>query len=88
MRRGFTAVAVAAALASPFGNAAAALTAPRAKPKPKKRVVTVKRRVAGAEAYAGRWGVLQVTLLVRKTTTIVGKRRTVKRTIVGAGVPV
>ncbi len=88
MRRALTAVAAAAAVALPYGNAAAALLAPQSKPKPKKRVVTVKKTVAGSEAYAGRWGPLQVTLVVRKTTTTVGTKKTVKRQILGLKVPV
>lgn len=89
MRRALTATVAAAAFAVPAGNAAAtALAQSKPKAKPKRRVVTVTKRVAGSEVYAGRWGPLRVTLVVKKTTTIVGAHRTVKRTIVGLDVPV
>lgn len=47
----------------------------------KKKVVT--RKVVGTSAQAGRWGYVQVTLVVRKTTTI-GTKTKVTRRIVGA----
>jgi uncharacterized protein with FMN-binding domain len=89
MRRAVTALVGAAALAAPAGDAVAAVVAnSRTKLKPRKRVLTVKKSVAGIPADAGRWGSIEVTLLVKKVTTIVGKHRTVKRTIVGVGVPI
>jgi uncharacterized protein with FMN-binding domain len=84
MRRAVTAAVAAAALAAPVANAAQI-----AKKKPLKgRVVTVKKRVAGIQGDAGQWGTVEVTLVVRKTTSIVGKRKTVRRKIVGVGVPI
>jgi uncharacterized protein with FMN-binding domain len=88
MRRSVTAVVSAFALAAPAANAGVALTRAGKPKKPKKRVVTVKKTVAGDQGYAGRWGTVKVTLVVRKTTTIVGKRKTVKRKVVGLKVPV
>lgn len=89
MRRAVTALVGAAALAAPAGDALAALTAKgRTKAKPKKKVITVKKRVAGIPGDAGRWGSVEVTLLVKRVTTIVGKHRAVKRRIVGVGVPI
>jgi uncharacterized protein with FMN-binding domain len=85
MRKTLTAVACAAALAIPVADATAAL---QAKAAPKKRVITVTKTVTGQPAQADRWGFVQVTLVVRKTTTIVGTRKTVKRKITGVRVPV
>ena len=87
MKRALTALVGAAAFAAPAANAA---TVARHKPKtkPKKRVVTVKKIVKGVQGSADRWGVVQVTLVVKKTTTIVGKRKHVKRQVVKLDVPV
>jgi uncharacterized protein with FMN-binding domain len=84
MRRALTAV-TAAALAAPVANAAQIA---KKKPLLEKRVVTVKKKVVGSMGNAGQWGTIEVTLLVRKTTTIVGKKKTVKRKIVDVGVPI
>jgi len=51
-------------------------------------VIVVKKHVAGIQGDAGRWGTVKVTLVVKKTTSIVGKHKTVKRRIVGVGVPI
>jgi uncharacterized protein with FMN-binding domain len=85
MRRALIAVTAAAALAAPVANAAQIA---KKKPLHKKRVVTVKKRVVGGQGEAGQWGTVEVTLLVKKTTTIVGKKKTVKRRIVDVGVPI
>ena len=89
MKRVLTAVIGAAALAAPAANAAQVLKhKPKKAAKTKKRVVIVKKKVAGVQGSADRWGWVQVTLIVKKTTTIVGKRKHVKRQIVKIGVPV
>jgi uncharacterized protein with FMN-binding domain len=85
MRKALTAAVAAAALAAPVANAAQIA---KKKPVQKKRVVTVKKRIAGIQGDAGRWGTVEVTLVVKKTTTLVGKHKTVKRRIVGVGVPI
>ena len=54
---------------------------------PKKVVVTTKT-IQGAQGSAGRWGYLQVTLIVKKTTTTVGTKKTVTRKITNVKVPV
>lgn len=83
MRRAVTASIGAAALAIPVANgvaatsSAAAATAAAAK---KKIVVT--KKVTGSSAQADRWGTVQVTLTVRKTTTVNGASRKVTRRIV------
>ncbi len=86
MRRALTALIGAAALAAPVANAA---TIAKKKPvKAKKRIVTIKKKITGVQGSADRWGVVQVTIIVKKTTTIVGKHKTVKRKIVGMAVPI
>jgi uncharacterized protein with FMN-binding domain len=71
-------------LAVPTTNAIAATTASTAKSK----VVVTTRRFLGSSVEADRWGPLQVAITVRKTTTTVGKKVTVKRRIVAVSVPV
>ncbi len=55
---------------------------------PKKKVVTVTKTVTGPDGNAGRWGTVEVTLIVKKVTTTVGKKVTVKRKITNVQVPV
>jgi len=55
---------------------------------PKKQVVTTTKTVQGSQAQADRWGTLQVTLTVKKTTTTVGTKKTVTRKITKVQVPV
>jgi uncharacterized protein with FMN-binding domain len=55
---------------------------------PKKHVVTTTKTIQGPQATADRWGTVQVTLTVKKTTTTVGAKKTVKRTITKVAVPV
>ena len=90
MRKTVTVALAAASLAFPAANAAAALreTSATTATAAKKRVVVKTVRVTGSEGFAGRWGNVEVTLVVKRTTTIVGKRKTVKRRIVSVGVPV
>jgi uncharacterized protein with FMN-binding domain len=83
IRRNITAAVSAVALILPVGNAVAA-----AATTVKKKVITVKKTVSGSQAQADRWGPLQVTLVVKKTTTVVGKKKTVTRKITAVGVPV
>ncbi len=89
MRKSITAAVTAVAVTLPVANAVAAATAPTAlKVAPKKKVVTIKKTVRGPAVEADRWGPLQVTLVVKKTTTTVGTRKTVKRQIAAVSVPV
>jgi len=67
--------------------AAVASTAALAATKPKKVVVTTKT-VQGTPGSADRWGSVQVTLIVKKTTTTVGAKKTVARKITSVKVPV
>src|SRR2546423_12549690 len=54
---------------------------------PKKKVVIATRSFTGAAAQADRWGEVQVTIVVRKTTTTIGTKKTVTRRIRSATVP-
>jgi uncharacterized protein with FMN-binding domain len=49
--------------------------------------VVVTRKVTGLSASAGQWGYVQVTLTVKKTTTTVGKKKTVARRIINISIP-
>jgi uncharacterized protein with FMN-binding domain len=74
------------ALAVPSDNAwAAAVTT---KTVPKKKVTVATKSFTGLPGSADRWGQVQVTIVVRKTTTIIGKKKTVKRRITAVRVPV
>ena len=46
------------------------------------------KRVTDPQAQADRWGYIQVTLIVKRTTTTVGTKKTVRRKITGVTVPV
>jgi len=70
------------ALASALPTASAAAAAP------KKKVITLTKTVAGPQAVADRWGYVEVTLTVKKTTTVVNGNKKVTRTITGVNVPV
>ena len=89
MRRTMIAVVGAATIAAPVGSALAATRATAvSKVTPKKKVVTLTKTVVGAQAQADRWGYIEVTLVVKKTTTTIGKKKTVKRQITAVNVPI
>ncbi|MGH2972113.1 MAG: FMN-binding protein [Gaiellaceae bacterium] len=52
-----------------------------------KKVVTTKT-VTGPQEVADRWGYVEVTLVVKKTTTTIGTHKKVARKITGVSVPV
>ena len=66
----------------------AAMTAAATLATTAKKVVTVTKKVTGPQAVADRWGYVEVTLTVKKTTTTVGTHKTVKRKITGVAVPI
>ena len=71
MRRAITALLGVAAIALPTANAWGAAT---------KNTGVVTRKFTGTAAQADRWGYVQVTITVRKTTTTVnGKRKVTRR---------
>ena len=52
------------------------------------RTVIVKKTVVGPQAIADRWGYVEVSLVVKKTTTTVGTHKKVTRKITAVNVPV
>ena len=89
MRKTTAAVLGAAALALPNVNALAAAKAAKTTTA-KTKVVTASKSFTGAVATADRWGDLQVTIVVKKTTTtnLKTKKKTVKKKITAVKVPV
>ena len=87
MRRAVVAVLGAATLALPAVNAVAATTAKAA---PKRKVVVKTKSFTGTAGSADRWGEVQVTIVVKKTTTtnLTTRKTTVKRRITAVKVPV
>jgi uncharacterized protein with FMN-binding domain len=81
MRRTITAGLGSLALAVPVGNAVAAGVAVKAAPK--KKVATLTKTVVGPAVQTDRWGTTQVTIVVKKTTTTVGTKKTVSRKVAG-----
>jgi uncharacterized protein with FMN-binding domain len=80
MKRIGTVTLTVLALAIPPANAVAAIRSnAEAKATPKKTVIT--RKVVGGAGQADRWGTVQVTLTVRKTTTVSakGKKKVVRK---------
>ena len=78
MRKAITAVVAAVAIGIPVADATAAA----------RKVVTVTKTVTGTQAQASRWGYVQVTLVVKKTTTTIGTKKTVVRKLTAVRVPV
>ena len=73
-----------ATLAVPATDAVAAVAkSGAATVAPKKTVVT--KKVSGPAAEANRWGTVQITVTVRKTTTVANGTRKVTRKIVDIG---
>ena len=81
MRRTITMLLTVAVLAVPVAEATAAVKAA------KKKVRVVTKTFTGSAVEAGRWGPLQVTIVVRKTTTITGTKRKVTRKLTALSVP-
>ena len=80
MRLALTTSMCALVLALPAVDGVAAARAATAA---KKKVAVVTRNFVGPAVQADRWGTVQVTIVVRKTTTTVGKKKTVARRITG-----
>lgn len=83
MRKVLTIVLTTLVLTLPAVNVFAAATAPKAL----KKTIVAKKTFTGSVAEADRWGNLQLTMVVKKTTTITGAKRTVKRHIESIKVP-
>ena len=88
MRKSLLVALTVAALALPNVQALAAVTAKKVAPK--KKVVTVTKSFTGTLGQADRWGNVEVTIVVKKTTTTVlkTKKSTVTRRITAVKVPV
>ncbi|MDX6600359.1 MAG: hypothetical protein QOE87_4246 [Gaiellales bacterium] len=84
MRKPLTTVLTTLVLTLPAVNVSAAATAPKAL----KKTIVAKRTFTGSVAQADRWGNLQITMVVKKTTTITGSKKTVKRHIESIKAPV
>jgi len=86
MRNAPLAVLGAAALATPAAGAAAAATARKAV---KTKTSTVTKSFTGTPGSAEQWGEVEVTLVVKKTTTtnLKTRKKTVKRHITAVHVP-
>jgi uncharacterized protein with FMN-binding domain len=80
MRKSITVLLTVAALALPIADATAATRATTKK-------IVVSKRFTGSVASVDRWGSLQVTIVVRKTTTIAGTKKKVTRKITAVSVP-
>ncbi len=81
MRKIITTLLTAAALALPVVDASAATTKAAA------RKIVVTKRFSGSVVSVDRWGNLQVTIVVRKTTTITGTKKKVTRKLTAIAVP-
>jgi uncharacterized protein with FMN-binding domain len=75
-------------LALPSVNAWAAAHQTVAKTTAKKKVTVATKSFTGAMAQVDRWGTLDVTIVVKKTTTTVGAKKTVTRKMTSVKVPV
>jgi uncharacterized protein with FMN-binding domain len=80
MRKSITVLLTVAALALSIADATAATRATTKK-------IVVSKRFTGSVASVDRWGSLQVTIVVRKTTTITGSKKKVTRKITAVSVP-
>jgi len=80
MRKSIIILLTAAALALPIVDATAATRATTKK-------IVVSKRFTGSLASVQQWGSLQVTILVRKTTTITGTKKKVTRKLTTVSVP-
>ena len=80
MRKSITILLTVAALALPIVDATAATRATTKK-------IVVSKRFTGSLASVQQWGSLQVTIVVRKTTTITGTKKKVTRKLTAVSVP-
>jgi uncharacterized protein with FMN-binding domain len=80
MRKSIIILLTVAALALPIVDATAATRAAT-------RKVVVSKRFTGSLASVQQWGSLQVTIVVRKTTTITGTKKKVTRRLTAVSVP-
>jgi hypothetical protein len=84
MQRHVAAIVAAAALAVPATNGIAASVATP----PKKKTVITWKTVTGPLVAVDRWGYLQISLVIRKKTTTIGKTKYIGRKITAVRLPV
>jgi uncharacterized protein with FMN-binding domain len=80
MRKSILILLTVVVLALPIVDATAATRATTKK-------IVVSKRFSGSVASVDRWGSLQVTIVVRKTTTITGTKKKVTRRLTAVSVP-
>ena len=80
MRKSILILLTVLVLALPIVDATAATKA-------KAKTIVVSKRFSGSVASVDRWGNLQVTIVVRKTTTTTGTKKKVTRRITAVSVP-
>jgi uncharacterized protein with FMN-binding domain len=80
MRKSITILVAVTALALPIVDATAATRAATKK-------IVISKKVTGSLASVDRWGNLQVTIVVRKTTMITGTKKKVTRRLTAVSVP-
>jgi uncharacterized protein with FMN-binding domain len=80
MRKSLIILLTVAALALPIVDATAATRATTKK-------IVVSKRFTGSVVSVDRWGELQVTIVVRKTTTVTGTKKKVTRRMIAVSVP-
>ena|SRR5579859_792297 len=66
----------------------AAMTAAATLATAAKKVVTVTKTITGPQAIADQWGYVEVSLVVKKTTTTVGTHKKVTRRIINVTAPI
>jgi uncharacterized protein with FMN-binding domain len=88
MRKSILVVLSTVALAVPSVDAWAASQQTVAKTAVKKKVSVATKSFTGSSAQASEWGQIQVTIVVKKTTTTVGAKKTVAKKISAVKVPV
>jgi uncharacterized protein with FMN-binding domain len=85
VRTQLTVAVAVGALTVPSADALAAATVPKSAAK---KIVVTRKTFTGILGEADRWGQVQVTIVVKKTTTTAGSTKTVKRHIESIKVPV
>ena len=88
MRKSATVVLSVVALALPSADAWAAAHQSVAKTVLKKKVTVATKSFTGVAGQADRWGNVQVTIVVKKTTTAVAAKKSVTRKMTALKVPV
>jgi uncharacterized protein with FMN-binding domain len=88
MRKTILVVLSVLGLALPSVDAWAASQQTVVKTAVKKKVSVATKSFTGTAAQVDRWGTMQVTIVVKKTTTTVGTKKTVTRKMTSVKVPV